>query len=301
MSRAASPSAGKRYGLARVCRVWKIPRSTVYFRREKASGRTRSSRQRRGPKGSIPDEALVKAIRRILKESPWNGEGYRKVWARLRFEGIRVSMKRVLRLMRVHGLLSQDRPIPRGHSRDHKGTLIPKGPDEIWGTDATSTLTGDGRATVFFVVDHYTAECLGIHAARRGTRFEALVPFRQALRTVFGDFREGMADGKDLRLRHDHGSPFVSEHFQKEVKFSGVTSSPAYVKEPETNGCAERFVRTLKEQLLWLRRFPTVEDLNQALQEFMETYNRFWILQRHRYLTPSEARRKALEGQEVAA
>lgn len=301
MSRAPSPSAGVPYGLARVCRVWRMPRSTVYFQRRKAVEKSVAPRKRRGPKGTLSDEALAKVIRRVLRESPWNGEGYRKVWARLRFKGTRVSMKRVLRVMREEGLLAQDRPVPKGHSKKHEGTIIPDRPDALWGTDATSTQTGEGQATIFFVVDHYTAECLGIHASRRGTRFEALVPFRQALRTVFGDFREGIGRGKELRLRHDHGSPFVSHHFQEEVKFAGVSSSPAYVKEPETNGCAERFVRTLKEQLLWIQRFHTIEELNRALQDFMDSYNRSWIIQRHQYLTPSEARRQALKEKEVAA
>ncbi len=33
MSRATSSSAGKPYGLARVCRIWELPRSSVYARR----------------------------------------------------------------------------------------------------------------------------------------------------------------------------------------------------------------------------------------------------------------------------
>lgn len=42
----------------------------------------------------------------------------------------------------------------------------------------------------------------------------------------------------------------MSDHFQDELHFLGVVSSPAFVREPEGNGCAERFIRTLKEQLL---------------------------------------------------
>jgi transposase InsO family protein len=105
------------------------------------------------------------------------------------------------------------------------------------------------------VVDHCTSECLGIHAARRGTRFEALEPLRQAVRTSFGAYREGIAN--DLELRHDHGSMFVAEAYQDEVRFLGITSSPSFVRGPQGNGCAERFIRTLKELLLWLRRFAT--------------------------------------------
>jgi transposase InsO family protein len=245
MSRAVSASAGIPYCLVRVCRAWEIPRSTVYFRRTRAT-KSLSPPKKRGPKPRISDKDLVDKIQEVLEETHWTGEGYRKVWARLRFKAICVSRKRVLRLMREHSLLAKDRPIPRGHSKDHKGSIIPDQPDKRWGTDATSA-------------------------------------------------------GKGLSLRHDHGSPFVSDQFQKELKFAGVSSSPAYVREPETNGCAERFVKTLKEQLLWVRRFDTVKSLNQALQGFLRAYNNSWIVQRHGYLTPSQARKQALEREEEVA
>jgi putative transposase len=137
-------------------------------------------------------------------------------------------------------------------------------------------------------VDHCTTECLGIHAARRGTRFEALEPLRQAVRASFGEYHEGIAN--TLELRHDHGSMFMADVYQDEVRFLGITSSPAFVREPQGNGCAERFIRTLKEQLLWLRRFATIEELRLALQSFRERYNREWLIERHGYQTPSAAR-----------
>ncbi len=49
-------------------------------------------------------------------------------------------------------------------------------------------------------------------------------------------------------MRHDHGSVYMSDDFQKEVRFLGIESSPAFVMQPEGNGCIERFFRTLKEQ-----------------------------------------------------
>jgi putative transposase len=65
---------------------------------------------------------------------------------------------------------------------------------------------------------------------------------------------------------------------------------PAFVREPEGNGCAERFIRTLKEQLLWIERFATVEDLRLALLEFKERYNREWLIQRHHHRSPAAVR-----------
>jgi putative transposase len=137
-------------------------------------------------------------------------------------------------------------------------------------------------------VDHCSTECIGIHAARRATRFEALEPIRQGVRAGFGAFAEGIANG--LKLRHDHGSQYVAHDFQTELAFLGIEPSPAFVREPEGNGCAERFIRTLKENLLWVRRFTTIEELRQALLEFQHTYNHTWIVERHGYQTPTAVR-----------
>jgi hypothetical protein len=54
------------------------------------------------------------------------------------------------------------------------------------------------------------------------------------------------------------------------------------------NGCAERLIRVLKENLFWQRRLDTVEDLRHALHSFKDTYNQRWILQRHGYRTPAQ-------------
>src|SRR6185437_4923413 len=128
-----------------------------------------------------------------------------------------------------------------------EGTIIPEAVDTMWGTDLTTTLTGEGQVAVFVAVDHYSAECVGIHAARRATRFEALEPIRQGVRRCFGGFGPGI--GRGLSIRHDHGSQYMSDAFQQELAFLGIASSPAFVRAPEGNGCAERFIRTLKENL----------------------------------------------------
>jgi putative transposase len=78
-------------------------------------------------------------------------------------------------------------------------------------------------------------------------------------------------------------------------------SSPAFVREPEGNGCVERFIRTLKENLLWVRRFATIEELRLALHAFKDTYNHTWIVERHGYQTPAAVRAAQLAPLAVAA
>ena len=296
MSRASSPGSGKPYGLARVCRVWRAARSTVY--RHRAPPREVPPR-RPGPTGPMPDAALVDAIRGVLAASPFHGEGHRKVWARLRHGGVRTSKRRVLRLMGEHDLLAPSRAgSPRG-PRAHDGTIIPETVDAMWGTDLTTTVTGEGQAAVFIAIDHCSADCVGIHAALRATRFEALEPIRQGVRRCFGAFGKNVARG--LAVRHDHGSQYMADAFQKELRFLGIDSSPAFVRAPEGNGCAERFIRTLKENLLWVRTFDTVEDLRRALLEFRDAYNATWLIERHGFRTPDAVRREQLQPAALAA
>jgi transposase InsO family protein len=247
----------------------------------------------------MSDEALTIAIRGVLSASPFHGEGHRKVWARLRHAGTRTSLRRVLRLMRQNNLLAPTRVgSPRG-PRNHDGTIIPDTVDAMWGTDLTTTITGEGQAAVFVALDHCSAECVGIHAHARATRFQALEPIRQGVRQHFGGFAQAIARG--LAVRHDHGSQYMSDHFQKELTFLGIESSPAFVRAPEGNGCAERFIRTLKENLLWVRTFETIEELRQALLAFRETYNTTWLVERHGFLTPAQFRQRQLQTAAIAA
>ena len=199
MSRTVSPSCNRVYGVAHVVRIWNLARSTFYA----ARSREQNPRQprKRGPK-VLSDAELLTAIRQLLDEAVFTGEGYRKIWARLRFQGVRTSKERVLRLLRENQLLSPQRQPAPLRSQPHDGVIVTSQPDCMWGTDATATVTAvEGAVTIFAAIDHCTAECIGIHEVKKATRFEALEPVRQAVRERFGGFCSGAADG--LQLRHD--------------------------------------------------------------------------------------------------
>ena len=297
MSGAQSISTRRASGVQRVCRVWPRARSSVYARRQ--ATRSPALCRRRGPIGAAPDDVLVAHIRRVLEASPFHGEGYRKAWAKLRVAGMRTSKERVRRLMREHDLQAPPRA---GHAHGptaHDGTITTEAPDVMWGTDMTATVTvAEGAACVFVAVDHCATACIGLHAAKRGTRFEALEPIRQGIRERFGGIGDGVARG--LRLRHDHGSNYLADDFQQAVACFGIESSPSFVREPEGNGVAERFIRTLKENLLWVRSFETIEELRLALLEFKRTYNEQWMLEKYDYRSPAQVRRDLL-GLDAAA
>jgi hypothetical protein len=175
-------------------------------------------------------------------------------WARLRFAGIRTSKRRILRLTREHGLQAPHR-VGR-----------PRGPHASRPLGRWAKPSSAKRRKIQF-------------RRRRGQKDRA-GPHR------FGAF--GKAVAAVTRLRRNHRRQFFAGDFQAELAFLGLGSSPAFVREPEGNGCVARFIRVLKENLLWLRHFETVEELRHALLAVQNAYNRGRILQRHGHRTPRQ-------------
>ena len=92
----------------------------------------------------------------------------------------------------------------------------------------------------------------------------------------------------------------MSDAFQAELRFLGIESSPSFVRSPEGNGCAERFIRTLKEQLLWVQTFDDAEALRAALTTFRNRYNESWLIERHGRQTPVQARQALTSARRAA-
>src|SRR5512133_1242207 len=229
MSQAVSPSVDRVYGLARVARCWNVSRATVYRHRQAPI----VPKRRPGPVGPCDDATLLEHIRKAIAESRFTGEGYRKMWARLRFSGVRSSPGRVRRLMRENALLAPHR-IRKRPDKAHDGTITTEDVDVLWGTDMTQSVTlTEGVAHVFVAVDHCNSECVGIHADKSANRFQALEPVRQGVRRHFGAIGKNMATG--LMLRHDHGPNYMSDDFQSEIAFLGIEASPSFVRQPEGN------------------------------------------------------------------
>ena len=115
---------------------------------------------------------------------------------------------------------------------------------------------------------------------KTGNRFAALQSIAQGLLDQFGG--TGADAGRGLVLRMDHGTQYTFEDFLNQVKFWGVAPSFAFV--------AERFNRTLKEQVFHGRIFRNLEEVRAAVTEFKDRYNRHWRLEKLGFMSPIEAR-----------
>ena len=132
MSQTVSPSTSRSYGLARVSRAWSVSRAGVY--RFLKGTPSPAIARRPGPTGPCPDADLADHIRREIEASDFHGEGYRKIWARLRVAGVRSSPRRVRRVMGENGLLAPHR------------TSMQRGPDCHSGLRPTAVLSASARS-----------------------------------------------------------------------------------------------------------------------------------------------------------
>ena len=287
-----SPSTGRRYPLTMLCAVWRLARSSVYAATAASPGAPANPPTTRGPTPAIGDAEVVAAIREVLTATPFHGEGYRKVRARLAHRGLAVGGKRGLRLMREHGLLAPRRLGPPNGNPAHDGTIVTDRPDEMWGTDATRFYPEeDGWCWFFGAIDHHLDELVGWPGAKLGDRWAALEPIRQGVRHAFGAVGKDLARG--LRVRCDGGPQSIADAWITEVKWLGITISPTYVGEPQCNGVIEGFMRTLKEQCLYLHRFQSLEEARRIIAAFIARYNHEWLIERLGYRTPAQARADA--------
>jgi len=95
----------------------------------------------------------------------------------------------------------------------------------------------------------------------------------------------------------DNGTQYVSEHFRNQVRYWGVEASYAFIEQPQTNGVAERFFKTLKEQIVYGRIYRTVAELREAVETFVDLYNEQWLPEKNGFLSPSATRKAWYAGQ----
>jgi putative transposase len=120
----------------------------------------------------------------------------------------------------------------------------------------------------------------------------ALQPVYDAVIDRWGRLDADVARG--LQLRHDWGPQYRSGRFLGSIAWLGIADDAAFLGEPETNGCAERWIRTLKEQCLWAQLHDSVDELRQAVASLVATYNSQWLIGRLGHHTPKEAYQDAI-------
>ena len=141
---------------------------------------------------------------------------------------------------------------------------------------------------MFGVADHRNAEALGCNVTKHGDRYAAAEAAAMAVKRIFGHVSASAARG--LALRHDHGSAFMAERFPNQIRFRVMAPSYTFVGEPETNGVAERFFRTVEERIIHGRIYQTINEVRATVRDFIARYGASWLIEKSGFLSPNDAR-----------
>jgi transposase InsO family protein len=195
-----------------------------------------------------------------------------------------VNKKRVYRLLKGHGLLaSQTKHAVRRVSSRPKPR--PDRPNQWWGIDMTKVLTPGGWAYLVIVLDWYSKKVVGHHCGPRATSADWLTALDRGLNRQFPD---GVRE-HDLHLMSDNGSQPTSLRFMKACSHLGVHQAFTSYNNPKGNADTERMMRTVKEELLWLREWADPYEVSAAISRWIEEYNESYLHSALDYRTPNQA------------
>ena len=215
------------------------------------------------------DRHILPFIEQIKSEHPfW---GYRRVWARLKFHhGLVVNEKRIHRIMRESELTIKQRTALKA-VRTPKPKPRAEKPNQFWGIDMTKIwVQGYGWTYIVLVLDWYTKQIVGHFAGGYCRSHEWLEALEMG---ILKKLPEGSLE-VGLKLVSDNGCQPSSIAFQKACKLLGVEQIYTSYNNPKGNADTERLMRTMKEECLWLSEWTGFEQLQEALNSWIDFYNK---------------------------
>ena len=254
-----------------------LSRSTIFRHLHSAS-----------PSSSTNDVELRGQIQNVALEM--RSYGYRPITAELHRRGVKVNHKRVLRLLREDNLLClRQRAFVRTTDSNHSLTVYPNlarglvlsNINQLWVSDITYIRLRREFVYLAVVLDAYSRRCIGWALSRHIDTELALKALRMALanRTV----QPGLVH------HSDRGVQYAAADYVALLQEHKIQISMSRTGNPYDNAKAERFMRTLKYEEVYLNDYETLAEVLASVQHFIEdVYNRKRLHSAIGYLPPVE-------------
>ncbi len=268
----------------RLARAFDEPASSTARWLKPKSPPTPKLRRRR----PVSDEPTLRRRVQALADQPRHRTfGYRRIWALLRRERVRINQKTVRRIMKDLGL---SRPKfsykPKRPKRVEK--MRPERPNQGWQIDMTSFPLSDFTPLFLVtVIDCCTRELVGWTLERRCRAGEWTAAVRMALESR-GLMEKAACRELGLVLRSDNGSQPCAKKFVECLGARGVQGQYTGYDAPDDNAYVERVIRTIKEEEIWPNLWDTLAEAQQAIEAYVRYYNEQRIHSALDYQTPSE-------------
>lgn len=253
--------------------------SSTYYAKPK---RSREARER-------ADTELRDLIEKVQCEYGV-GTGYRYVLKYLRRAGNGSGERKIRRIMKKYDLQAKLKrafvaTTDSNHAHRVYPNLLPqrtvRGLDEVWTADITYIRIGNGFVYLAVILDLYSRRVIGWGISKRIDGELALSALRMAIA------RRKPAPGV---IHHsDRGVQYLCDPYVALLKAHGFWISNSEKGNPYDNAWTERFMRTLKQEEVYLASYETYLDVIENLPQFIEeVYNEKRIHSALDYLTPNE-------------
>lgn len=256
------------YPVTIVCETLGVARSSYYH---EAAGRD--------------DEELRQALQELAGR--WPTYGYRRMTAELQRAGWTVNRKRVAQTMAELGLQAKvDRKRMQTTNSRHGGLRFPnlvlgrqvQRPDEVWVADITYVVLGRGFVYLAVVMDVFTRAVRGWQLSRNLGQGLALTALQRALQL-----------GQPEIHHSDQGVQYAAQDYVRRLQEQGVQVSMSRRGAAWQNGYAERLMRTIKEEEVYLSEYRDYADAQRQIGQFLDdVYMHKRIHSALGYLTPVE-------------
>lgn len=251
---------------------------------------------RRKPNAQIEREALEGFVVEAFERHKGR-YGYRRINRELRREGIVVSGKRVLHIMRKLGLVGKGatgkhRVQKKVEPGDPRFNLVERvftvnERNRLWVGDIAYIPTSGGWLYLAAVIDAFSRKVVGWSMSDRITEKVAIDAIEQAVG------REDPPTDGSLVFHDGQGVQYTSRSFRRCLEAHGVTQSVSRPGTPLDNAVAESFFKTLKRELVKERSCKTREEARQDVLKYIEPYyNRARMHSALDYMSPMEYERK---------
>ena len=227
--------------------------------------------------------ALLERVRELKADHPfW---GYRRVWAYLRYiDGLTVNQKRVYGVMKANDLLVKPNLKLRARRKADTRKPRPSRPNEWWGIDMTKVMIeGFGWIYLVVVLDWHSKKVVGHYAGLQARAWHWLVALNRAVNRQF----PGGIQGQSLNLMADNGCQPTSLAFMRACAALSIRQVFTSYSNPKGNADTERFLRTLKEELVWLREWTSPSAFFAALDRWLAEYNASYLHSALGYRAPN--------------
>lgn len=240
------------------------------------------------------DTALIAEIQQTVKDLP--SYGYRRAWGLIRAERERcgdapVNVKRIYRVMRVHGLLLQRKPKRPSIVRRHDGRVAVAKSNQRWCSDGFEFRCENGEPLrVTFALDCCDREAMSWVATTGGyTGNDVRDVMLAAVEHRFGNVDAAPAS---IEWLSDNGSGYIAHETRAFANDIGLTPLTTPVCSPQSNGMAESFVKTMKRDYVAFMPKPDAMTAVQNLALAFEHYNEKHPHSALKYRSPREFRRR---------